>query len=221
MFSVKRIFREAAKKFVFRHTRLGAPHYSYNVEPIQLATLVMEADRLRTLRGAVLEIGVARGMTTRFLAQHFISQGLKQCPTYFAMDTFESFKSSDLEYEVNARGKSLSELEGFEYNDFDSWSRNFSGFPFVKAIKADCASYDYTTIAPIKLTFLDVDLYLPTKRALPKIYESTVSGGVILVDDVRRDTNYDGACQAYEEFCLEMGMSSKIIGNKCGVIYKP
>jgi hypothetical protein len=211
---------EFAKKIAFKHTRFGAPRYPYNVEPIQLATLVMELDRVKHLVGNIVEIGVARGMTTRFLSQHIVNEGLEKTLTYYAIDTFESFIGDDIKYEVEQRGKSLFELKGFEYNDYQTWQRNFNEFSFVKAIKSDCSTYDYKQISPIKLTFLDVDLYLPTKKVLPKIYDATISGGVILVDDVLNNATYDGAYQAFMEFCEEQQLPARIIGNKCGYIQK-
>jgi hypothetical protein len=211
---------EFAKKIAFKHTRLGAPRYPYNVEPIQLATLVMELERVKNFTGNIVEIGVARGMTTRFLSQHIVNQELDKTLTYYAIDTFDSFTGDDLKYEVEQRGKSLFELKGFEYNDYKTWQKNFDEFPFVRAIKSDCATYDYKNIMPIKLTFLDVDLYLPTKKVLPKIYEATISGGVILVDDVLNNTTYDGAYQAFMEFCEEQKLPATVIGNKCGYIQK-
>ena len=213
-------FIDLAKKLVFKHTTLGGPRYPYNVEPIQLATLVMEFERVRALTGNIVEIGVARGMTTRFLSQHIVNEKLENTLTYYAIDTFDSFTSGDLKYEVEQRGKSLNELKGFAYNDFSIWQKNFNNFPFVKAIKSDCSTYDYSQIKPIKLTFLDVDLYLPTKKALPKIYGATISGGVILVDDVMNNAAYDGAYQAFMEFCKEQKLPPKVIGNKCGFIQK-
>ena len=47
-----------------------------------------------------------------------------------------------------------------------------------------------------------------------------MKGGVIFVDDVLDNTAYDGAYQAYMEFCNENKIQPKIIGNRCGVIYK-
>jgi len=79
---------------------------------------------------------------------------------------------------------------------------------------------DYSKIGPLKLAFLDVDLYLPTKKTLIKVYDSLVDGGAILVDDVLANNKYDGAYQAYMEFCKEYNITPKVIGNKCGLIYK-
>jgi hypothetical protein len=196
------------------------PKYPFLVDPIQLATLVFEIDRLKNTSGAIAEIGVARGMTTRFVCEHLVKSGYTDQELY-AIDTFASFRDNDIDHEVVHRGKRKGDLQGhFGYNDFEVWKRHFSPFPFVKAIQDDCATFDYATIAPIKLVFLDVDLYLPTRRALPRIYEHICEGGIILVDDVLNDSSYDGAFQAYMEFCDELKIGPDIIGNKCGIIRK-
>jgi macrocin-O-methyltransferase TylF-like protien len=220
MKSLLKSAREAVKSFAFRYTSLGAPTYRYNIEPIQLALLVNECERLKSSAGNIVEIGVARGLTTRFLCEHITSQGLEKTLTLYAIDTFDSFTRVDLEFEVKERGKSLAELEGFSYNDLEVWRKNFARYPFVKAVKADCSSVDYGAIAPIKIALLDVDLYLPTKKTLPKLYASMIEGGVILVDDILDKSVYDGAYQAYMEFCADLGITPHVVGNKCGVIYK-
>ena len=215
-----KLLSETAKSFVFRYTRWGKPNYPYNVEPIQLALLINEIERLKTLPGSILEVGVARGMTTRFIAQHLAGQRSENHVKLYAVDTFSSFTESDLEFEVKKRGKSLLDLRGFTYNDYAAWSRNFADFPFVEAIKGDCSTLDYSKFSPIKLAFLDVDLYLPTLNALPAIYENLVPGGVILVDDVFNNSTYDGAYQAYMEFCSKNNIAPSVVGTKCGVLRK-
>lgn len=212
--------KETLKAIAFRYTRLGVPTYPYCIEPIQLATLINEFERVKHIQGNVVEIGVARGLTTRFMAEHIKNQKLATSLDYFAIDTFASFTETDLDYEVKNRGKNLQELRGFEYNDYDVWKKNFAEFPFVKAIQSDCSVFDYSSIAPIKLVFLDVDLYLPIQKTLPKIYSALVSGGAIVVDDILNQTTYDGAYQAYMEFCASHSIEPKIIGNRCGIIYK-
>jgi hypothetical protein len=211
---------QVAKTCVFRYTKYGAPKYRYGIEPIQLSLIINEIERLKDKSGNIAEIGVARGMTTKFICQHITNEKLENTVTLYAIDTFEGFVQSDLDYEVSRRGKSLYELEEFVYNDFTIWRKHFSQYSFVKAIKSDCSSVDYTRIQPLKLVFLDVDLYIPTKNTLPKLYESLIDGGVIIVDDVRNDTTYDGAYQAYIEFCESYKITPHIIGNKCGIIYK-
>jgi hypothetical protein len=64
-------------------------------------------------------------------------------------------------------------------------------------------------------------LYLPTKKSLPKLFDALISGGAIVCDDVLNNNVYDGAYQAYMEFCEERGFKPEFIGNKGGVIRKP
>jgi O-methyltransferase len=207
------------KLFLYRHTNLRtAPTYPYKVEPIQLALLVCELERLRSVRGSVVEIGVFRGMTTRFLCEHFVREKINDT-TYYAIDTFESFTDKDLAFETRVREKVRAELDVFDMNDFETWRKDFLQFPFVKPIRIDCSKVDYDQLAP-KLVFLDVDLYLPTRRTIESVYNALVVGGTIIVDDVKNNETWDGAYQAYMEFCECMGFEPHIVGNKCGVIYK-
>jgi O-methyltransferase len=212
--------KELLKKLIFRYTRLGRPNYPYCIEPIQIATLINEIERLKGIQGNIVEIGVARGMTTRLICQHLINENIDNNQTLFCLDTFSSFTPGDLQFEIEKRGKTRQELLGFDYNDYEIWKKNFSQFPFVEPIQTDAAAFDYRKISPIKLAFLDVDLYLPTTKALPKIYEQLVKGGVILVDDIQDKCMWDGAYHAYMEFCHSKGMLPRITGNKCGLIYK-
>ena len=221
MLGLSKRLKEAAKSLIFKHSRFAAPKYSYNVEPIQLAALINQIEDTKTVKGSVVEIGVARGMTTRFLCQHIVKQGLQEVCDFYAIDTFTSFTDTDLAYEVEQRGKSLFDLEAFNYNDVNIWKKNFSDIPFLNVIQADCSAVDYAKIGPIKLAFLDVDLYLPTKNVLPKLYAVLISKGAIFVDDVLNNNIYDGAYQAFMEFCEQRNIVPEIIGNKCGVIRKP
>jgi hypothetical protein len=64
-------------------------------------------------------------------------------------------------------------------------------------------------------------LYIPTKITLPKLYEALVEDGVILIGDVLNNTTYDGAYQAYMEYCIEKQIDPVFTGNKGGLIRKP
>src|ERR1700733_11347735 len=118
MGSLLRPLEQMLKSFAFKHTPLGGPRYPYNIEPIQLSTLINEIERLKDVQGNILEIGVARGMTTRFLCQHIASQKLQDLVTIYAIDTYDSFTQQDLDYEVQSRGKALFDLKGFAYIDY-------------------------------------------------------------------------------------------------------
>ena len=216
-------FKEFLKKIAFRYTSLGRPSYPFNIEPSQLSKLIFLLDELNGIEGNFAEIGVARGQTTLFLSKHIVSTNyllFNQNFKYFAIDTYNSFLKDDLNYEIHNRGKTLRELKGFSYNSFDRWKANFQAFDFIKPIKSDCSTFNYETISPLKLVFIDVDLYLPTKKALNKIFDHVIEGGYILIDDVQNNRNYDGAYQAYMEFCSEKKIKPILVGNKCGLIKK-
>jgi len=215
-----RYLKITTKRFVYKHTNSKSkPIYPYMVEPIQLAQIINELERLKNIKGNILEIGVFRGMTTRFICE-YLKNTKNQNAKLYAIDTFSSFTEADINYETKYRGKKYSEIDSFNINDFNTWKKNFSMYPFVFPIKQDCSEVDYNKLAPIKLVFLDVDLYLPTKKTLTKIYRLLIPGGVILVDDVKSKNIWDGAYQAYIEFCDEMSIKPEFIGSKCGIIRK-
>ena len=214
-----KILKEYIKKLVFRHTKLGVPRYSYNVEPEQLAEIISGIVSLSKNREKLnlLEIGVARGMTTRFIAEHIVRN--KLAANFYCLDTFSSFTKSDLDHEIQQRGKDPSELNGFAYNDFQIWKRNFSEFEFIKAIKCDVGQFDFSNVVGgIDLVFLDVDLYLPTLKALRNMKNFLNDGAIVLVDDVADNNRWDGAFEAFFEFVSETGLDYQLVGNKCGKI---
>jgi len=213
----KKIIREILKGLIFKYTNLWNPSYPYWLEPCQLAFLVNEISSTKNIDGCLLEIGVARGMTTKFLCEHIVKENINV--KYYAMDTFRSFDIADMKFEVDERGKILEDIYAFDFNDLDVFRQKFKDYDFIEVIKSDCKEFDYSKIGPIKIVLLDVDLYLPTKVALQKIYPLLVTGGVILCDNVcHKDHVYDGAKQAYDEFCDENNLEKHYFGNMSGVI---
>jgi hypothetical protein len=213
-------FRELGKTFFFRYTPLGRPAYSYNLEPIQLAEIINQIERLKNQDGNILEVGVARGMTTKFSLTHLHSNGGLTSGKYIALDTFNSFPSDDLNYEVNKRGKKLWELKGFSYISLKSWKKNFQNEEFLQIVQSDCKIFDYSSISPIKFALIDVDLYLPTLAALEGIYKELINGGSILIDDCKDNVLYDGAYMALKEFCVRYSLEYMKIGAKGALIVK-
>ena len=210
---------ELIKRLIFRHTNFAKPSYKYNVEPAQLSELIKSIDRLAMGRkNTIVEIGVARGMTTRFLAEHISLNSYNV--DYFCLDTFSSFIDKDINYEVEKRNKNKKDLLAFEYNDYLKWKKNFQEYKFIKPIKCDCSTFDFSSIAPINLCFLDVDLYLPTIKTLNNIWNFMAEDSVIIVDDVKDKTEWDGVFQAFMEFVNGKKLNYYLIGNKCGVIKK-
>ena len=64
--------REFSKKIIFRFTNFANPKYDYNIEPAQLLELLTSIDNFasKTQKSIIVEVGVARGITTRFLSEH-------------------------------------------------------------------------------------------------------------------------------------------------------
>ena len=213
---LKKLIKEQLKKFLFKYTKLGAPIYSYNLDPLQLAEIINSLEQVKEIDGNICEIGVARGMTTRFICEYLKEIEIKK--KFYCIDTFQSFKKEDIEYEVEKRNKKKSELIGFSYNDFTSWKKNFEEFSFVQAIQKDIKNFDFENIKPIKFALLDVDLYLPTISALTNLKNNMANGGILMVDDVSDNNSWDGANQAFHEFINQFSLNYKLVGNKCGVI---
>ena len=58
------------KRIAFKYSKNSAPNYPYLIEPIQLANIVHSIDSLLDIKGSIIEIGVARGMTSYLIAHH-------------------------------------------------------------------------------------------------------------------------------------------------------
>jgi hypothetical protein len=88
--------------------------------------------------------------------------------------------------------------------------------------KADAKDFEYNLIGPIAFCLFDVDLYNPTSKVLPILYSKLIPGGVIIVDDCQKDKSiYDGAGEAYREFCKNNNLTEELVHYKLGVIRKP
>ena len=157
-------------------------------------------------------------MTTRFLAKHISLNNYNV--DYFCIDTFASFIDKDINHEVEIRNKNKEDLLGFTYNDYSKWKKNFQEYEFIKPIKCDCSTFDFSSIVPINLCLLDVDLYLPTINTLNNIWNFMAEDSVIIVDDVKDNNEWDGAFQAFMEFVNGKKLNYYIVGTKCGVIKK-
>lgn len=215
------VIRRAIKSLLF-HSPLRKnffPVYRYLFTPAQLCFLCECLEQTRDVAGDIAEIGCFVGYTTLFLNKHMDSSGISK--GYTAVDTFSGFIPSDIEFEVTSRGKSRSMYRGWRVNDqrwFDG-SLAENGITRVRSIKGDVNLIDLTALAPVAFALLDVDLYRPTAKALPELWQALSPGGVIIVDDCSAsDTYYDGADAAYKDFATANQMPVEIVHSKLGIL---
>lgn len=170
--------------------------------------------------GVVLEIGVGGGATSVVLARDMMWHEKRR--QFVAIDTFCGFTEDDVRYEQIHRGKT-DNYEYYRSNDIEWYRKTLIAHGIADAVvfKSDAKFFDYSSLGPIAFCLFDVDLYKPTKEVLPVLYENLASGGVIVVDDCSPvQSIYDGAGQAYREFCFDMGLPVEIVHEKLGVIRK-
>jgi predicted O-methyltransferase YrrM len=212
-----------AKKLLYRtpYGRLFAHRFAYNFTPRQLCFLAGCLDRTAHLSGAALEIGCFVGLTTIWLNKHMDAEGIRK--PYIALDTFSGFVPSQVEHETEERGKDgyrTAMRAAFSTNSKAMFDRQleWNGLSRVRSIEADAATFDYSTLGPLSFALIDVDLYIPVKAALERVYALMQPGGIIVVDDCASDQIYDGALQAYDEFTRERGLKPTFEHRKLGVI---
>jgi O-methyltransferase len=194
--------------------------YDYMFDPRQLRFLMDCILDTASIPGCCVEAGCARGGTTAFLRKWMDIEGIRK--DYIALDTFSGFVPSHAEYEIQSRRKSTAIRDAFSNNKkawFD-YSMKLANVTGVTSIEVDVAEFNFDSISPISFCLLDVDLYLPSKQCLPRIYDNMSPGGIIVVDDCESEKIYDGAMQAYEEFVVDIGVPKKIECGKLGVIHK-
>jgi O-methyltransferase len=87
----------------------------------------------------------------------------------------------------------------------------------VQTIAADATTIDYAQFAPIGFALVDVDLYRSVRDVLARLYPHVAEGGVIVVDDCAPG-DFEGANEAYQEFCREHELPVRVEHDKLGVI---
>jgi len=128
-----------------------------------------------------------------------------------------------LHHESSKRNKDFYELEhGFTVNKKEWYEKNLSyhNIKDVHVISSDVTKIDFSELGPISFCLFDVDLYLPISICLPRIYENLLPGGVIIIDDCAQNNIYDGAEQAYKEFCSKSGLPYNVEDGKLGILHK-
>jgi SAM-dependent methyltransferase len=225
MYRFKTFIRSLYTELLLR-TRLGnycLPRWRYNFTVPQLIFLCECVDKTRDLSGPIVEIGCAIGSTTVFLNKFMDAENIEK--DYVCVDTFAGFVDKDIQFEASRRGKKADDYEQslFRLNKkewFDE-TMKLNEISRVRSIRADISEFDFSSTKTISLCLLDVDLYLPTMKALPEIYERLHPDGMIVVDDCDPECKkWDGAWQAYGEFMDKLNRPRNVMLNKLGIITK-
>lgn len=198
--------------------------YPYYFDVPQLFFLCECLERTRHVAGSIVEVGVAAGATTLFLNNYLSAAGIEK--NYLAIDTFTGFTPRDVSFEVERRGKRARDYQnfvGFQINRrawFDA-AMQWNGVTRVRSIQADVNEFDLRSLGAISFCLLDVDLYMPMKKALGELYEAMSVGGILVADDCSAaDARFDGSLQAYQEFTDAKNLPQEIVLKKLGVIRK-
>lgn len=195
--------------------------YPYMFSPQQLHFMTDLIKSVKNVPGCFIEVGCYRGWTTHFFNRFMRVEQMVR--PYLCIDTFAGFTVDDADYEYRNRGKpkglyktsfSLNDKKWFDYSMEDR------GLTNIQSFQADASTFNYAQFAPIAFCLLDVDLYHPVKNALEAVYQNMSHNGVIVVDDCKQGGIWDGAYDAYLEFCRYRQLPVEIQQEKLGIIRK-
>lgn len=203
--------------------------YQYFFWPRELAFLCETLSETLDVPGDILEIGCANGSTTVFLNKHLDSIEVQdregQDPIekrYHCIDTFSGFTEEDIQHETEHRDKNVDDYFSYSVNDV-RWFQAMleaNGVQRARAIKADANTFDFSQFTKISFCLVDVDLYRPVKSSLEAVYDLVSPGGIIVVDDCKPNSKYDGALEAYREFIGARSLDEELRFGKFGLIRK-
>ena len=210
-----------AKSLYFRTPlwRFLLPVMKFDMSIAQLNFITSALDSVKA-PGAVLEIGVGGGATSVVINTFMEEKSINR--PFYGIDTFFGFTKEDTDFERAKRGKTDRFL-GYRSNSKDWYTKTLiaHGIRNFHVIQADAKELDYTQFTPMAFCFLDIDLYNPIASVLPRLYDILVPGGIIIVDDCNPVVSiYDGAGEAYRDFCKERGFIPEVVHDKLGLIRK-
>ncbi len=221
--SIKRSARSNVRTLLTR-TDFGSqillPSYRYMFSPEQLWSLCQVAESVLPLGGAFAEIGVYDGETTLYLHRHLDGKG--DAPTYYCIDTFSGFTDEDIRGE-RERGKAYDYKEWF-VNSKERFQRtmHINGLNRTVVVQADAGTFDYSSLPRLSFALVDVDLLRPVRAALAGCWERLLPRGILVVDDCDASLSiWDGAYEAYVDFCRERELPVDIRYGKLGFLFRP
>jgi O-methyltransferase len=192
------------------------PYMNPPSEIMELTKQMLSVD----VPGAAVEVGCHQGWTTCFLNEALAEQGVHR--EYVCIDTFTGFTPEDVAVEYRSRGKAVGLYDGDFAVNHPQWLkasvRRF-GYSNVTVHVADATTFDYQALGEIAFALVDVDLYRPVSESLKRIVPHMAKGGVVVVDDCDPNNPFwDGAYQAFMEFCKERKITPEIVCRKLGII---
>jgi O-methyltransferase len=192
-------------------------HCPIVLEPPRLYFWLDVLYRTRSLPGAVVEIGVAKGGTAAF-SFNFLRQ-IQSNREYVGIDTFAGFKKDQFLEDVRL-GNNWDNFRAFSANSLGICRRvlRIHNAQEVKLVEGDISNIDDDRLpSNISACLLDVDLAVPIYDGLKLIWARMEDGGVVVVDDCYE--NNKGEWQAlagYRRFCTENGLNEHYF---CGTGY--
>jgi O-methyltransferase len=207
------------------HTGVGSDlvfrKYSYMFSPQSLVTLTRCIEETKDVPGCYVEAGCAYGATTVFLNKFMHHAGISK--RYIAIDTFSGFVEEQADHETEKFGKPNALAHFFSVNKkaWYDYKLACDGVKGVESVESDVMRFNFAAIAPIAFCLIDVDLYLPVKDILPKIYSCLAPGGIIVTDDCNPTHLWNGAYHAYMEFMQAQELEPQIENGVLGIVKKP
>ena len=188
-----------------------------------VSCLTLHILETKDVNGSIIEIGCAEGMTTVFLKKYMDFYNIHK--EYVCIDTFSGFTKDDINYESQKRRKNKDVLKTMFRVNRKSWvdrTLKMNGINDVRTCIGDINIINMKDINVQSISFalVDLDLYLPVLSALEKFYPLLREGGIIVVDDCTEHELFDGAYQAYKEFCLKYNLKEQIVEKRLGIIRK-
>lgn len=206
-----------------RFLKYWLPYHAFLVNTAELCLLCKCIEDTQRAAGSIVEVGCEAGRTTVFLNKHMDAVGDRR--QYFAVDTFRGFTERDVAYETEVRSKDGEYLrEQFGANALILFEKTLeiNGVRRVRALAGDIAEVSLDFAEAVSFCFIDVDLYLPVKAALERIFPKMSPGGIIAVHDchLNPENPFDGAYQAYREFARAHGLAEDV-RHRLGLICLP
>lgn len=167
--------------------------------------------------GALLEVGCFRGATTVAACRAMRRAGAQK--RYVCVDTFAGFVADQFESDVD-HGTPEAFRSGFAENPREMFDRTMRHLGLgVESIEADICELNPAGLPPrVAVCLIDVDLAVPVRDGLGKVYPRLARGGVMLVDDCDEDTEWRGARAGYQEFVSAHGLPERYTPAGLGIV---